>query len=176
MDLLMTEVLINDVIYTILIHVPLEDVLKFSRIDRRFLEVCRSERGRKEIERKYYDTLIDEILSIAGITLFEIIKRDYISYLSSQAYINFATEIYKTEENVYIIALLCSYFSIYTIKFVLDKYKSIFPNMEISLMKENQNVLKEFLYYNKHIIKRLRTEINDIILRFNERSIIDEVD
>lgn len=41
--------LIDDVIYMILGYISLDDVSKFSCVNKRFAEVCRSDRGMDEI-------------------------------------------------------------------------------------------------------------------------------
>ena len=160
----MSDHLINDVIYTILLQISLEDVCKFSRIDKRFATVCKSERGTKEIKRKedqHIQTLINEILEISGPVLFDIIRHNYTSYLSNDKYIHYIKAIQqKTKEQTYIIELLCGCRNINTLVW-------LFPEVESLLIKENHNLLKEFLYTNKNILGRLRREIADIVLNFN---------
>lgn len=165
----MTEILINDVLYVILTHLSLKDVTKFSLLNKRFLKVCRSDIGTKEIERKYNEQLAEQILDITGIKLFEIIRYDYISYLSSRQYVMFLKEVYKkTAENRYIIELLCTYFNIGTI---ISAYSN-----HVRLTKEIYNTLREFLSTNTDMIPRLRREINDLESRFYHRVFIDEID
>lgn len=159
----MTDILIDDVIYTILLNVSLGDVAKFSRIDKRFAEVCRSERGIKEIKRKereYYEILIDDVIKRSQNRLFEIIRHNYIPYLSNDKYIRFVREIYpKTEKNADILDSFCKHHYTWDIMY---RFPHITP---LVIEKENDNVLKAFLYANKDVVKRLKEEIGDILIK-----------
>lgn len=166
----MTIILINDVIYMILMHLSLGGVLKFSRINKQFAEVCRSERGCKEIKRKeqqYIETLIAEVLNIGESKLFALIRQDYIPYLSNNQYKHFIKEIYQVaEERKYILELFYIYIriraAIYFCSCKLD-------NHELLVIEENRRVLSGFLYHNKQIVRRLRTDIDYLILKFDSQ-------
>ena len=163
----MSNHLINDVIYTILLHISFVDVSHFCRIDKRVLAVCKSERGEKEIKRKeqdYFKILIDEVIKRSKRRLFNIIRNNYVSYLSNDKYIHFVREIYpKTEKNADMLDLFCEEYCIFDVI-----CRSLFKSSLIE--KENKNILRGFLYANKNVVLQLRREIETILIKYLEQN------
>lgn len=161
-------ILIDDVIYLILFQTELHDVSTLSRINTQFATVCRSERGIKEIKRKqqeYFD-MIEEILDIGGIELYEIVQRNFMSYLSERQYRKFVLE---NCENYQMCTLLGS---TATIEDLILSY----PDLKQLILETNRNILRGLLYQNRGMVKPLRAEIQEIVLKFRARPRMCEVD
>lgn len=160
------EILVNDVLSLILIEISLNDVSKVSRLNQQWLTICRSERGRKEIERKkeeYYVT-IDKIIKISKDKLFEMIQRDFISYLSRDKYINFIKKRYRGNyENI----------------FDHSSLEMVIRDHAVSkqwIIKENNQILRELLFTHRSIVNRLRGEIDEMVIKFTNRGRMEEID
>lgn len=172
--------LIDDVIYTILLQISLTDVSNFSCINRQFALVCRSDRGMQEIKRKYTETLVNEVLKIAGPKLFDMIRQNYISYLGNEQYVQFVKEIYpKTEQDKSIFDLFCNYSK--SLCDIEMKVAPMYYQEPSQLLRRlvrlvNSQILREFLYSQQLILKQLRREIEGLVARFKYYPKIEEVD